>query len=89
LKHCVVVDDDVDIFNTDEVEWAIATRFQADKQTMTKKEEGSSIDPSTAGQETLPGTDRRLTCKVGIDATIPFGANRDKFEKAFVVGEKK
>jgi UbiD family decarboxylase len=89
LKHCVVVDDDVDVFNGDEVEWAIATRYQADKQTMTKKEEGSSIDPSTVGQETLPGTDRRLTCKVGIDATIPFGAKRDKFEKAFIVGEKK
>ena len=89
LKHCVVVDDDIDVFDTDEVEWAIATRFQADKQTLTKKEEGSSIDPSTAGQRTLPGTDRRLTCKVGIDATIPFESKRDKFEKAFVVGEKK
>jgi UbiD family decarboxylase len=89
LKHCVVVDDDIDVFNVDEVEWAIATRFQADKQTLTKKEEGSSIDPSTVGQETLPGTDRRLTCKVGIDATVPFGVKRDKFEKAFVVGEKK
>jgi len=89
LKHCVVVDDDIDVFNGEEVEWAICTRFQADKQTMTKKEEGSSIDPSTVGQETLPGTDRRLTCKVGIDATIPFGAKRDKFEKAFIVGEKK
>ncbi len=89
LKHCVVVDDDIDVFNPEEVEWAICTRFQADKQTMTKKEEGSSIDPSTVGQETLPGTDRRLTCKVGIDATIPSGMKRDKFEKAFIVGEKK
>jgi len=89
LKHCVIVDEDIDVFNTEEVEWGISTRFQADKQTVTKKEEGSSIDPSTVGQETLPGTDRRLTCKVGIDATIPFGANREKFEKAFIVGEKK
>jgi len=89
LKHCVVVDDDIDVFNPEEVEWAIATRFQADKQITTKKEEGSSIDPSTVGQETMPGTDRRLTCKVGIDATIPFALKKDKFEKAFIVGENK
>lgn len=89
LKHCIVVDEDIDPFNMEEVEWAIATRFQADKQSFTKKEGGSSIDPSTAGQDTVPGTDRRLTCRVGIDATIPFGLNRDKFEKARVVGEKK
>jgi len=89
LKHCIVVDDDIDPFNMEEVEWAIATRLQADKQTFTKKEGGSSIDPSTAGQDTVSGTDRRYTCKVGIDATIPFGLNKDKFEKARVVGEKK
>ena len=88
LKHCVVVDDDIDVFNMEEVEWAIATRFQADKQTIQKIEGGSSIDPSTVGRE-VPGSDRRLTCKVGIDATIPFGVKKDKFEKAFVFGEKK
>jgi len=88
LKHCVVVDDDIDPFNMEEVEWAIATRLQADRQTITKKEGGSSIDPSTAGQDTVPGTDRHYTCKVGIDATIPFGLNKDKFEKAIVLGEK-
>jgi len=89
LKHCVVVDDDIDPFNMEEVEWAIATRFQADKQTFTKKRGGSSIDPSTVGQDTVPGTDRRFTCIVGIDATIPFGLNKEKFEKAEVFGEKK
>ncbi len=88
LKHCIVVDDDIDPFNMEEVEWAISTRLQADKQTFTKTRGGSSIDPSTAGREPLPGTDRRPTCIVGIDATVPFGLNKDKFEKAKVVGEK-
>ena len=87
LKHCVIVDDDIDVFNMEEVEWAIATRFQADKQTVQKIEGGSSIDPSTVGRE-VPGSDRRLTCKIGIDVTIPSGVNKDKFLKAFVVGEK-
>ncbi len=31
LKHVVVVDEDVDIHNPTEVEWAVATRFQADR----------------------------------------------------------
>ena len=31
LKHVIVVDDDVDIHNPTEVEWAMATRFQADR----------------------------------------------------------
>ena len=88
LKHCVVVDDYIHPFNMEEVEWAIATRLQADRQTITKKEGGSSIDPSTAGQDTVPGTDRRYTCKVGIDATVPFDLNKDKFEKAIVLEEK-
>jgi UbiD family decarboxylase len=88
LKHCVVVDDDIDPFNMEEIEWAISTRYQADKQTVKKQRGGSSIDPSTADQDTLPGTDRRLTSIVGIDATIPFGSNKNKFEKARVVGEK-
>jgi len=88
LKHCVVVDEDIDPFNMEEVEWAIATRFQAKKQIFTDQRGGSSIDPSTAGQDTLPGTDRRLTSIVGIDATIPFEMNKDKFKKAKVSGEK-
>jgi 2,5-furandicarboxylate decarboxylase 1 len=34
LKHIVVVDDDIDVFNPTEVEWAIATRVQGDKDIM-------------------------------------------------------
>ena len=31
VKHVIVVDEDVDIHNPAEVEWAVATRFQADR----------------------------------------------------------
>ena len=34
LKHCVVVDEDINIYDPHEVEWALATRFQADKNTV-------------------------------------------------------
>ncbi len=75
LKHVIVVDDDIDIYNPNEVEWAIATRFQADRDLVIKKnEKGSSLDPSAD-----PIT--RNTTKVGLDATAPID-KRDHFKRA-------
>lgn len=74
LKHVVVVDDDINIHNKEEVEWAIATRFQAGKYLVMKREKGSSLDPSA--------DEDRTTYKVGIDATIPWDKKRGKFMKA-------
>jgi len=75
LKHAVVVDADIDVFNLEEVEWAIATRFQASEDVMViPNVRGSSLDPS-ADQET------GLTTKVGVDATRPLDKPREKFEK--------
>ncbi len=79
LKHCVVVDEDIDIYNLDEVEWAIATRVQFDKNSKVWRGPGSSLD---ATAEKIEGSDRLMTCKVALDATIPFDKNRDKFKKA-------
>ena len=68
LKHCVVVDDDINIYDPNEVEWAIATRFQADKDAVIlPKQRGSSLDPSGDLTEGKKAT----TCKMGLDATIP------------------
>jgi hypothetical protein len=48
LKHVIVVDEDVDIHNPTEVEWAVATRFQADRDLVIVPEsQGSKLDPST------------------------------------------
>jgi len=74
LKHVVIVDDDIDIYNPSEVEWAIATRFQAKDRIIIKEEPGSSLDPSAD-----PKT--RMTSKVGIDATKPLVAKGKNFEK--------
>lgn len=69
LKHVVVVDDDVDIFSPAEVEWAIATRFQADRDLMVWEDQpSSSLDPSARH---IPGQKAR-TAKMGLDATIPW-----------------
>ena len=76
VKHVIVVDDDINIDDMSEVEWAIATRFQGDEDIiLVKKARGSSLDPSS-DQEKI------LTCKVGIDATMPWNKPREKFEKA-------
>ncbi|MCA9932388.1 MAG: UbiD family decarboxylase [Anaerolineales bacterium] len=78
LKHVWIVDTDVDIFNPLEVEWAVATRFQADKDlVIMENQPGSSLDPSGLH---VPGQKSR-TAKLGFDCTIPWGANRAKFSK--------
>ena len=68
LKHCVVVDEDINIYDPHDVEWAIATRFQADKNTIIlSNQPGSSLDPSGDLSEGKKAT----TAKAGLDATAP------------------
>ena len=78
LKHCVIVDNDIDIYDPHDVEWAVATRFQADKNAVIMPEQsGSSLDPSgdlTEGR-------KARTCKMGLDATIPSGKTDKSFTK--------
>ncbi|MBN1180279.1 MAG: UbiD family decarboxylase [Anaerolineae bacterium] len=67
-KHVFVVDADIDIYDPLAVEWAMATRFQGDRDMVVKaREAGSSLDPSAE-----PGT--KLTTKIGFDLTRPLGA---------------
>jgi len=80
MKHVVIVDEDIDIYDLNSVEYAIATRFQASKDMVLKRDKGSSLDPS-ANQVT------RETTKVGIDATIPFDKDRSHFLSVKVIGE--
>ncbi len=75
LKHAVVVDSDIDPYNMQEVEWAIATRFKGDEDLLViPNTRVSSLDP-TADQQ------QELGCKVGFDATRPFSKPKEKFMK--------
>lgn len=77
MKHVVIVDEDVDIYNPNAVEWAIATRVQGDKDIIIKPDQpGSSLDPSAKHE---PGK-KTLTTKVGVDATIPSDVDKKKYE---------
>ena len=69
LKHVIIVDDDINIYDPESVEWALATRFQADRDLVILADQpSSSLDPSARH---VPGQKTR-TAKMGIDATIPW-----------------
>ena len=74
-KHVYVVDRDIDIYDPLVVEWAMATRFQGDRDMLVlPREPGSSLDPSAE-----PGT--KMTTKIGFDLTAPLGEARAHYEK--------
>jgi len=82
LKHVVVVDLDIDIYDLEQVEWALATRFQGDRDLMVIPHvRGSSLDPSGDPQT-------GLTTKVGFDATKPLTQPEEKFRRAEIPGER-
>jgi 2,5-furandicarboxylate decarboxylase 1 len=82
VKKAVVVDGDVDPQDDQEVEWALATRFQADRDLIVIPElRGQPIDPSS--RWTGEGF---LTTKMGVDATRP---KKEGFEKVDVPEEVK
>ncbi|MEM3437065.1 MAG: UbiD family decarboxylase [Nitrososphaerales archaeon] len=81
LKLAIVVDDDINPFDMRSVEFAIATRFQGDKDLIViPNVKGSSLDPSS-------DQDNLLTTKVGIDATISLFKKKEKFDIAKIPGE--
>jgi 2,5-furandicarboxylate decarboxylase 1 len=80
IKQVIVVDEDVDIHNPTEVEWAVATRFQADRDVLiVSNSQGSKLDPSTH---------EGVGAKMGLDATKPLDAKEMKFKRIRVPGEE-
>ncbi len=67
LKHVIVVDEDINIYNDAEVLWAVATRSQWDKDLL--------VIPGIMGTRLDPSANGIITTKGGIDATMPFGEN--------------
>jgi 2,5-furandicarboxylate decarboxylase 1 len=79
LKHVVVVDDDIDVWNAMDVEWAIATRVQGDRDVIViPGARAKPLDPSLA---VMPPGVVPTGAKVGIDATIGEGIPKERFER--------
>ena len=64
LKQVTVVDEDVNLYDPQDVEWALATRFRPDRDIL--------LIPDARGHELNPVTENGLGCKIGLDATAPF-----------------
>jgi 2,5-furandicarboxylate decarboxylase 1 len=80
VKQVIVVDEDVDIHDPAQVEWAVATRFQADQDlVIVPNSQGSKLDPSTRDG---------VGAKMGLDATKPLAAAEMTFKRIRVPGEE-
>jgi 2,5-furandicarboxylate decarboxylase 1 len=78
IKHVVVVDEEVDVFNMEEVEWAVATRFQADRDLIViHGAQGSKLDPST---------NNGVGCKMGFDCTVPLNSEPMRYLRIRIPG---
>ena len=80
LKHVIVVDEDVNIHDPTEVEWAVATRFQADRDVV--------IVPESQGSKLNPSNRDGVGAKMGLDATKPLAAAEIVFKRIHVPGEE-
>jgi 2,5-furandicarboxylate decarboxylase 1 len=79
VKHVVVVDEDVDVHDPGQVEWAVATRFQADRDlVLLSGAQGSLLDPSTA---------EGVSAKLGFDATRPLRYEGHRYTRVRIPGE--
>ena len=79
IKHVTIVDDDIDVFDPVDVEWAVATRVQADRDVLiVSNARAKPLDPSLP----LPIHGRvPTTAKMGIDATIPENIPAERYKR--------
>jgi 2,5-furandicarboxylate decarboxylase 1 len=79
-KLVTVVDEDIDPYDLQQVEWAVNTRMQADKDVVIVPDLYSpTLDPSAPAA--------RTSAKMGIDATAPLGEARRMFEPPLPLGD--
>jgi 3-polyprenyl-4-hydroxybenzoate decarboxylase len=82
-KHVFVVDPDIDIFDDAQIDWAMATRFQADRDLVVETGFRTlPLDPSLQGS--------RVGAKAGFDMTLPPGARalEHTVPKSTISGDK-
>src|SRR6476619_4806374 len=87
IKHVTIVDDDIDVFDPVDVEWAVATRVQADRDVLIVPNARSKpLDPSLP----LPLHGKvPTTAKMGIDATIPENIPAERYTRIVYFNQDK
>ena len=82
LKHIFIVDDDVDIFNTNDVMWTLTMRFQGDQDAIyVPGTRYHKNDPSSTAAYSPTVRADGAACKRIFDCTVPFGME-EKFKRA-------
>lgn len=73
LKHVILVDEDVDIFDSDDVMWAMQTRYQGDVDTIfIPGVRCHPLDPSQMPDYSPSILQEGMSCKTIFDCTVPF-----------------
>ena len=82
LKHVILVDEDVDIFDSNDVLWAMNTRFQGNRDIVTiPGVRCHPLDPSASPAYSPSIFERGISCKTIFDCTVPFSL-KEQFERA-------
>jgi 2,5-furandicarboxylate decarboxylase 1 len=92
VKQVIVVDEDVNVHDPVEVEWAVATRFQAGRGLVViEGAQGSALDPSTTlgfDDNKPPVNWQGYGDKMGLDATKPLDSGGHVFTRVRIPGER-
>ncbi|WP_175804728.1 UbiD family decarboxylase [Burkholderia ambifaria] len=73
LKNVILVDEDVDLFDTNDVLWAMQTRYQGDIDTMfLQNVTGHVLDPSQTPEYNPRLSSKGTSCKTVFDCTVPY-----------------
>jgi 4-hydroxy-3-polyprenylbenzoate decarboxylase len=82
LKQVIIVDEDVDIYDTNDVMWAMTTRYQGDMSTVfIPGVRCHPLDPSQSPNFSTSVIDQGISCKTIFDCTVPY-ALREQFQRA-------
>ncbi|UAJ65047.1 UbiD family decarboxylase [Candidatus Schneideria nysicola] len=82
IKHVILVDEDVDIFDMNDVIWSLTTRYQGDKSTIfIPGVRCHPLDPSSDPNFSSSIQHHGITCKTIFDSTVPFTL-KNKFKRS-------
>ena len=82
LKHVILVDEDVDLYDSTDVMWAMTTRFQGDVSTVfIPAVKCHTLDPSATPEFNPLLRASSISCKTIFDCTVPY-ALKERFERS-------
>ena len=82
LKHVILVDEDVDLYDSTDVMWAMTTRYQGDISTIfIPGVKCHTLDPSATPEFNPMLRASSISCKTIFDCTVPFDL-KERFERS-------